>query len=60
MRRQHPVFRVIILVFKNFLGGVLVIGGLIMFLTPGQGILTLVIGILLLNFPENGASKSGS
>lgn len=51
MKRQHPVFRVILLLFKNLLGAVLVMGGLIMFVTPGQGILTLVIGILLLNFP---------
>jgi hypothetical protein len=37
--------------FKNLFGAVLVVGGLIMFITPGQGILTLVAGILLLNFP---------
>lgn len=51
MRLQHPVMRVILLGLKNALGVVLVIGGLIMFLTPGQGILTLLAGILLLNFP---------
>jgi hypothetical protein len=51
MRRQHPVLRVTLLVLKNLFGTILVIGGLIMFVTPGQGILTLVAGILLLNFP---------
>jgi len=51
MRRQHPVLRVTFLILKNLFGAVLVVGGLIMFLTPGQGILTLVAGILLLNFP---------
>lgn len=51
MRRQHPVLRVTFLIFKNLFGAILVVGGLIMFLTPGQGILTLVAGILLLNFP---------
>lgn len=51
MRRRHPVIRVVLLVLKNCLGALLVIGGLIMFVTPGQGILTLVVGVLLLNFP---------
>jgi len=51
MRDRHPVTRVMLLVLKNVLGAVLVIGGLIMLVTPGQGILTLVVGILLLNFP---------
>lgn len=51
MRHRHPMLRISFLILKNLLGGVLVLGGLIMFLTPGQGILTLVVGILLLNFP---------
>jgi hypothetical protein len=36
---------------KNLLGLVLVILGLVMLLTPGQGILTLLIGFMLMNFP---------
>ena len=51
MRRQHPVLRLVLLILKNLFGALLVIGGLIMFVTPGQGILTLAAGILLLNFP---------
>ena len=51
IREQHPVLRISFLILKNFLGVILVLGGLIMFLTPGQGILTLLIGLLLLNFP---------
>jgi hypothetical protein len=51
IREQHPALRVVFLILKNLLGLVLVAGGLIMFFTPGQGILTLVIGILLMNFP---------
>jgi len=51
IREQHPALRVLFLVMKNVLGMLLVIGGLIMFVTPGQGILTLVIGLLLMNFP---------
>ena len=51
IRQQHPVLRISFLILKNLLGALLVLGGLIMFLTPGQGILTLLIGLLLLNFP---------
>ncbi len=36
---------------KNLLGGVLVVLGLVMLLTPGQGLLTLLIGLMLMNFP---------
>lgn len=51
IRQQHPALRLFLLILKNVLGLLLVAGGLIMFITPGQGILTLLIGILLLNFP---------
>ena len=51
IREQHPALRLAFLILKNLLGLFLVAGGLIMFFTPGQGILTLVIGLLLMNFP---------
>lgn len=36
---------------KNALGAVLVVLGIMMLVTPGQGLLTLLIGLLLMNFP---------
>ncbi len=36
---------------KNILGLVLVIAGFLMFFIPGQGILTMLIGLGLMNFP---------
>jgi len=48
---QEPVFALVLGVLKNLLGLVLVILGLIMLVTPGQGILTLLAGFLLMNFP---------
>lgn len=36
---------------KNLFGLLLIVLGLIMLVTPGQGILTLLIGLLLMNFP---------
>lgn len=47
----EPVFATIIGVLKNILGLLLCVLGLIMLVTPGQGILTLLIGLLLMNFP---------
>jgi Putative transmembrane protein (PGPGW) len=40
-----------IVLAKNFLGGVLVLAGIAMFVLPGQGLLTLLAGLMLLNFP---------
>ncbi len=36
---------------KNLLGFMLVVMGVIMLVTPGQGLLTLLAGLLLMNFP---------
>ena len=41
----------LVIVCKNIIGLVLVILGLIMLVTPGQGLLTLLVGLLLMNFP---------
>ncbi len=46
-----PLLSSAIAVFKNLLGLLLVVLGLIMLVTPGQGIVTLLIGLLLMNFP---------
>ena len=57
--RREPVYReeslpVIgwtLAVLKNLSGLVLVALGIIMLFTPGQGLLTLLVGLMLLNFP---------
>ena len=50
---QHVVVRALALVAKNLSGAVLVALGLIMALpgVPGQGLLTMLIGLTLLSFP---------
>jgi archaellum biogenesis protein FlaJ (TadC family) len=50
-RSQHPILRFATLALKNVTGIVFIIVGLAMFVLPGQGILTLLIGIVLLDFP---------
>ena len=46
-----PLLSLITAMLKNLLGLLLVVLGLIMLVTPGQGIVTLLIGLLLMNFP---------
>jgi hypothetical protein len=41
----------VVIVLKNLLGMVLVGIGIVMLFTPGQGILTIFIGVTLLSFP---------
>ncbi len=38
-------------VLRNALGAVLVVSGLAMFLLPGQGLLTIFVGVMLMDFP---------
>jgi hypothetical protein len=48
---HHPVVRAMLLIGKNVLGYIFVVAGIIMLVLPGQGIFTILIGIMLLNFP---------
>ena len=40
-----------LLVLKNFAGIVLILAGLAMLVLPGQGLLTIILGLALTNFP---------
>lgn len=46
-----PLVALVLVPLKNALGLVLVLLGFIMLFTPGQGLLTLLAGLLLINFP---------
>lgn len=50
---RHPVVRFLGIFAKNLLGVVLVVLGILMSLpgVPGQGILTILLGVMLLDFP---------
>jgi len=50
-RNHHPVIRISVLVIKNILGVTFILAGIAMLFLPGQGILTILIGITLTNFP---------
>ena len=50
-RHRHPLLRLIFRGLKNVAGGGLVLLGLAMLVLPGQGILTILIGLTFLDFP---------
>ena len=54
-RKQHPVFRLFSVILKNILGFVFIATGIVMLFFPGQGVITILIGITLVNFPRKKA-----
>ena len=48
---RHPVVRLVLLIGKNLLGLCLLAGGIVMLFTPGQGLLSIAMGIVLMDFP---------
>jgi predicted RND superfamily exporter protein len=50
-RDHHPAIRLTVLVIKNVLGCLFLLAGIAMLFLPGQGILTILVGITLINFP---------
>jgi hypothetical protein len=51
MEDHHPVLRVIGHLVKNLVGVIFLFAGFLMLFLPGQGILTMLIGISMLDFP---------
>ena len=41
----------VLIIAKNLLGAVMVIAGVVMLFTPGQGVLSLLLGVSLLDVP---------
>ena len=50
-RRRHPFLRLLFRGLKNVAGGGLILLGLVLLVLPGQGILTVLIGLTFLDFP---------
>ncbi|MGY8813307.1 MAG: hypothetical protein ACKVHQ_01120 [Gammaproteobacteria bacterium] len=49
---HHPIVRLLILVLKNLVGYILIFLGITMLVLPGQGILTIIIGLFFVDFPR--------
>ena len=48
---RHPVVRLLLIIGKNLLGVALLAGGIVMLFTPGQGLLSIAMGVVLMDFP---------
>ena len=49
--RRHPLLWWMVAILKNVFGLVLVVAGIAMLVLPGQGLLTILMGLGLTNFP---------
>jgi amino acid transporter len=49
--KYPPVIRIIVLLLKNIIGLILFAAGVLMLVLPGQGLFTMFIGMMLVNFP---------
>ncbi|MCC5821794.1 MAG: hypothetical protein LAT64_00740 [Phycisphaerales bacterium] len=49
--RSHIVLRWTLRILKNAFGAVCILAGIAMLVLPGQGLLTILIGLLLIEFP---------
>lgn len=51
MQNHHPVLRIVGHLVKNVIGTVFLFAGFLMLFLPGQGVLTMLIGVSMLDFP---------
>lgn len=47
----HPALHLVFVVMKNLFGTIFILLGIAMLVLPGQGVLTIVVGLMLLDFP---------
>ena len=48
---NYPLAWVISTIIKNIFGYILILGGILMLVLPGQGLITIFIGLMLSNYP---------
>jgi hypothetical protein len=48
---RHPALRLSLLVAKNVCGIALILAGIAMLFLPGQGVLTIALGLMFMDFP---------
>jgi len=50
-KSNYPVAWIISGIIKNIFGYVLIFGGILMLVLPGQGLITIFVGLMLSNYP---------
>ena len=48
---RYPLLKLLVLITKNFFGVLLLLSGILMLVLPGQGILTIVTGLVFMDYP---------
>ena len=48
---RYPLLRLLVLITKNFFGILLLLSGILMLVLPGQGILTIITGLVFMDYP---------
>ena len=51
VRQQHTPLRLTLIVLRNVIGWALLLAGIAMLVLPGQGLLTILVGVVLTDFP---------
>ena len=48
---RYPLLKLLTLITKNFFGVLLLLSGILMLVLPGQGILTIITGLVFMDYP---------
>lgn len=48
---RYPLLKLLVLISKNFFGVLLLLSGILMLVLPGQGILTIITGLVFMDYP---------
>ena len=50
-RMKNPIVRILLRILKNVVGVITLVAGLVMLITPGQGVVAILVGVILCDFP---------
>jgi hypothetical protein len=48
---RYPLLKLLVLITKNFFGILLLVSGILMLVLPGQGILSIITGLVFIDYP---------
>ena len=48
---RYPLLKLLVLITKNFFGILLLLSGILLLVLPGQGILTIITGLVFIDYP---------
>ncbi len=51
IKMKNPLMWLLIIIIKNSIGLILILCGILMLILPGQGVLTIITGLIFLDYP---------